>query len=360
MPKTSIFLALAALAFASLACMAADRLVFGDADESVAAPADESARPAPDDPQTAAGQPALIPAESDCPNGDCVIACMEGLDSILYPSTANVLRGKSPASEVESIILVTYTVDGNELLYPEINPDVPSRWQNLQENTENHHNLWRYYTTLIPASERTYLNEFIVYTDGKDEELAAVSQSLTDPARWDLMVDITDAEHPQDLTFTLIHEFGHLLTLNADQVEPNLAVFENPDDPDLFYEESLSCPNYFAYEGCSNADSYLNLFIDEFWGDIYSEWEEIDLEEDEERYYELLDEFYYNYEDQFIIDYAATSPEEDIAESFSYFILTEAPRGDSIAEQKVLFFYQFPELVELREQIAIGLCSQVK
>ncbi|MCG2786041.1 MAG: hypothetical protein L6461_13140 [Anaerolineae bacterium] len=360
MPKTRIFLALAALAFASLACMAAERLVFGDADEGAAVPVTESARPAPDDPQPATGQPALVPAESDCPNGDCVLACMEGLDSILTPSAANALRGKSPASEVESTILVTYTVDGDELLYPEINPDVPSRWQNLQENTEAHQNLWRYYTTLIPASERTYLNEFIVYTDGKDEELAAVSQSLTDPARWDLMVDITDAEHPQDLTFTLVHEFGHLLTLNADQVEPNLAVFENPDDPDIFYEESLSCPNYFAYEGCSNADSYLNLFIDQFWGDIYSEWEEIDIEEDEDRYYELLDEFYYSYEDQFITDYAATSPEEDIAESFSYFILTEAPSGDSIAGQKVLFFYQFPELVELREKIAIGLCSQVE
>lgn len=360
MPKTRIFLALAALAFASLACVAAERLVFGEADEGAAAPADESVPLLPDEPQPATEQPALVPAESDCPNGDCVVACMEGLDSILYPSTANALRGKSPASEAESTILVTYTVDGDELLYPEINPDVPSRWQNLQENTEAHHNLWRYYTTLIPASERTYLNEFIVYTDGKDEELAAVSQSLTGPARWDLMVDITDAEHPQDLTFTLVHEFGHLLTLNADQVEPNLAVFDNPDDPDIFYEESLSCPNYFAYEGCSNADSYLNLFIDQFWGDIYSEWEEIDLEEDEDRYYELLDEFYYNYEDQFITDYAATSPEEDIAESFSYFILTEAPGGDSVAEQKVLFFYQFPELIELREQIAIGLCSQVK
>ena len=361
MPKTRIFLALAALAFASLACMAAERLVFGDADEGAAAPTTESARPAADDPQPATGQPALAPAESDCPNGDCVIACMSGLDSILQPSAANALRGKAhSASADEEIILVTYTVTGDELLYPEINPDVPSRLLKLQQDTKAHQNLWRYYAALIPASQRTYLNEFIVYTDGKDEGLAAVSQSLTDPARWDLMVDIVDAEHPQDLTFTLIHEFGHLLTLNAGQIEPNLAVFENPDDPDIFYEESLSCPNYFAYEGCSNADSYLNLFIDQFWVDIYEEWEEIDLEEDEDTYYELLDEFYYSYEDQFITDYAATSPEEDIAESFSFFILTEAPAGDTIAEEKVLFFYEFSELVKLREQIALGLCSQVR
>jgi len=365
MPKTRLLLVLTALALATLACMTAERLIFGvsEAEDYSYAPATQP-QPAPperSDPQPAPAQPAESYADSDCPNGDCVIACMKSLDSILYPSAANALRGKSHfMGDSDETVLVTYTISGDELLYPEIYPNVPSRWRKLQEDTEAHANLWRYFTVLIPASERTYLNEFIVYTDGKDEELAAVSQSVTDPARWDLWVDISDAEHPQDLTFTLIHEFGHLLTLNAAQIEPSLRVFNNPDDPDIFYEESLSCPNYFAYEGCANADSYINLFIEEFWYDIFDEWEDIDLEEDEDRYYDRLDEFYYNYEDQFITDYAPTSPEEDIAESFSYFILTERPRGNSIAEQKILFFYQFPELVRLREQIAIGLCSQVR
>lgn len=360
MLKTRLLLPLSLLVFASLACVTAERIVFGEAEPVAPVTEAETVPPVPDDPQPAPAQPDESYAESDCPDGGCVVACMEGLDSILYPSTANALRGRALASEAEEVTLVSYTVSGDELLYPEINPDVPSRWRSLQENSDAHQNLWRYYTALIPAEQRTYLNEFVVYTDGRDEGLAAVSQSLTDPARWDLMVDILDAEEPQYLTFTLIHEFGHLLTLNADQIEPNWQVFNNPDDPDIFYEESLKCPNYFAYEGCTNPDSYLNLFIDQFWNDIYAEWEEIDLEEDEDRYYELLDEFYYRYEDQFITDYAATSPEEDIAESFSYFILTERPAGDSIAEEKVLFFYQFPELVELREQIAIGLCGQVE
>lgn len=357
MPKPRLLLVLAALAFATLACMAVERLVFGvsEAEDYSYAPPERS------DPQPVPAQSAESYADSDCPNGDCVIACMESLDSVLYPSLANALRGKfHTLSDSDETVLVTYTISGDELLYPEIYPNVPSRWRKLQEDTEAHANLWRYFTALIPASERTYLNEFIVYTDGKDEELAAVSQSVTDPARWDLWVDISDAKNPQDLTFTLIHEFGHLLTLNAAQIEPNLRVFENYDDPDIFYEESLSCPNYFAYEGCANADSYINLFIEEFWYDIFDEWEDIDLEEDEDRYYERLDEFYYNYEDQFVTDYAATSPEEDVAEAFSYFILAERPEGDSIAEEKVLFFYQFPELIQLRRQIAIGLCSQVR
>lgn len=357
--KLRLLLILSTLMFATLACVTAERLVFGD--EDYAQPVPEIAPRQPDNPQPAPAQPAEPNAGNNCSNGDCIIACMESLDSILYPSSANALRGKTHnASTDEEIILVTYTVQGDQILYPEINPDIPGRLKTLQENTNAHENLWRYYATLIPASERTYLNEFVIYTDGKEEGLAAVSQSITDPARWDLMVDIADSEHPQDLTFTLIHEFGHLLTLNASQIEPNLQVFNNPDDPDVYYEESLTCPNYFTYEGCANPDSYMNLFVDQFWWDIFDEWSEIDMEEDEDRYYERLDDFYYRYEDQFITDYAATSPEEDIAESFSYFILTEAPVGNSIAEEKVLFFYQFPELVRLREKIAIGLCSQVR
>jgi hypothetical protein len=365
MPKTRLLLVLTALALSTLACMTAERLIFGVSEVVDDYPYAPATQPEPaaserSDPQPAPAKPTESYTDADCPNGDCVIACLESLDSILAPSAANALRGKSHhASDDEEIILVTYTVSGDELLYPEINSDVPARWRSWQENTEAHYNLWRYYAALIPVEQRAYLNEFIIYTDGKDEGLAAVSQSLTDPTRWDLMVDIVDAEEPQELTFTLIHEFGHLLTLNADQVEPNWQVFNNPDDPDIFYEESLSCPNYFVYEGCTNPNSYMNLFFEQFWAEIYSEWEEIDLEEDEDRYYERLDEFYYTYEDQFVTDYAATNPEEDIAEAFSYFILTAPPAGNTIAGQKVLFFYQFPELVQLRQQIAIGLCGQV-
>ncbi len=74
-------------------------------------------------------------------------------------------------------------------------------------------------------------------------------------------------------------------------------------------------------------------------------------------YYEKLDDFYYKYEDQFLTDYAVTHPAEDIAESFGFFVFAEKTTGDSIAEQKILFFYQFPELVKLRTEILNNLCT---
>ena len=74
----------------------------------------------------------------------------------------------------------------------------------------------------------------------------------------------------------------------------------------------------------------------------------------------LLDSFYNTYQDQFLTDYAHTNPAEDIAESFTFFILSARPELDSIASEKNLFFYEYPELIELRMQILKNICSEVQ
>ncbi|HCB01181.1 MAG TPA: hypothetical protein DEP19_02255, partial [Anaerolineae bacterium] len=132
----------------------------------------------------------------------------------------------------------------------------------------------------------------------------------------------------------------------------------NPEDNEIYLEEISACSTFHPGEGCSNPDSYINRFYDRFWFDIYEEWNEINLEEDEDLYYEKLDDFYYQYEDQFLTDYAVTHPAEDIAESFGFFIFAEKPDGDTIAEQKILFFYEYPELIEMRTQVLNNLCVE--
>ena len=138
---------------------------------------------------------------------------------------------------------------------------------------------------------------------------------------------------------------------------PSLAIFNNPDDNDIYLDEASACSTFFPGEGCSNPDSYLNAFYQAFWTDIYDEWNEINLIEDEDEYYDALDDFYLKYEDQFLTDYSVTHPAEDIAEAFGFFIFAEKPAGDTIAEQKILFFHQYPELVQLREQIVANTCA---
>ena len=260
------------------------------------------------------------------------------------------------SAEDETTYLVTYVVSGNEIQDPYYE-DVPASLQDEQDDTDAHQQIWDYFAALIPLEYRSMLAEFSIMTDGTDNILAAVAQTYDDPNLWGLEVDIADTSDYYYLSFTLVHEFAHLFTLGPDQVPPSIAIFNNPEDNDLYLQESSACTTFFPGEGCANPDSYMNAFYQEFWTGIYDEWNEINLIEDEDQYYEALDDFYYKYEDQFLTDYSVTHPAEDIAEAFGFFVFAEQPDGDTIAEQKILFFYQYPELVQLRSEILSNLCG---
>lgn len=260
------------------------------------------------------------------------------------------------SEEPEQRYLVTYSVSGNQINNPYFE-DVSADLTAYQEDQASHQEIWNYFTTLIPSGERNSLAEFSIITDGEGNILAAVAQTLYDPALWGLAVDIRDTDDKLNLTYTLIHEYAHLLTLGPDQVTPSAAVFDNPDDEDIFYDEVSACPEYFPGEGCSQSNSYINAFFNQFWADIYKEWQDINLIEDDDEYYTAFDDFYLKYEVRFVTDYAPTNPEEDIAEAFTFFILSPQPDGNTSAEQKILFFYDYPELVQLRDEIINGVCT---
>ena len=261
------------------------------------------------------------------------------------------------AEEGENIYIVTYAVSGNLIIDPYFE-DVSSDLQGYQDDSVSHQKIWEYFITLVPLEEReSVLSEFSIVTDGKDNGLAAVAQTTSNPEQWMLEVDIADSVDKQNLTYTLIHEFAHLLTLGPDQVTPSVAIFNNPDDDEIFYDEAAACPVYFPGEGCSQPESYINAYFNQFWADIHAEWQDINLIADDDAYYDALENFYYEYEDHFVTDYAATNPEEDIAEAFTFFVLSPLPAGSTIAEEKILFFYNYPNLVELRDAILGGICE---
>ncbi len=58
-----------------------------------------------------------------------------------------------------------------------------------------------------------------------------------------LAVDPQDAADPTELTYTLIHEYAHLLTLNEDQVPPDMALALEPDNEDLYNEAVTRLPH---------------------------------------------------------------------------------------------------------------------
>ena len=91
----------------------------------------------------------------------------------------------------------------------------------------------------------------------------------------------------------------------------------------------------------------MDEFYNRFWINLIEESIIIQNQDIEDNNYR----FFLRHDTKFVTDYAATSPSEDIAESFAYFVINDKPTGNDIWEQKIRFFYEFEELVKIRNSI---------
>lgn len=306
------------------------------------------------------GKSMLVSFESEAN----VNACPAVMSDIIASAQGNVYEmGDEESSEEyiepETYYLATYSINGDELTNPQLS-EVPTELQDEQADAELQKEAWEIFTTLIPSQDRAMVAQYNVFTDGESNTLAAVDQTSDDLTNWIVEVDIADLEDKHSFIFTMVHEYAHLLTLNASQSTVDEEIYADPSNLDLLDSKSAVCPTYFTGGGCSMQNSYIRAFYNRFWVSIQPEWEKIDAlqyEDDLTAYYDGLFNFYLAHQDQFVDDYATTHPAEDIAESFTYFVFSPKPQGDTIKEQKILFFYAYPELIELRRSILEGTCS---
>ncbi|MBI2758105.1 MAG: hypothetical protein HYX49_05455 [Chloroflexi bacterium] len=302
-------------------------------------------------------EPPAAPPPAETP----AAACPTLTANIIQASQGEVYSSDSssntPSPDWQT--LVTYRVNGDQIGDPAYE-SVPGSLKSQQQDAAAQRASWDLFIRIIPLEGRQMVSEYQVFTDGPNNFLAAVEQAPDDPAKWMVEVDSADLQNQNGLIFTLIHEYAHLLTLNADQVPPDIAVYKHPEDQNLYNKKAAACAAYFPGEGCSKPNSYINTFYDRFWVDIADEWQKVDAfssADDQNRYYEKLYAFYKAHRDQFVDDYAVTNTSEDMAETFAYFILSPKPAGNSIKEQKLTFFYNYPELIQLRAQILENVCA---
>ncbi|AML51051.1 putative zinc-binding metallopeptidase [Falsihalocynthiibacter arcticus] len=210
----------------------------------------------------------------------------------------------------DAIPLAIYTVSGGNL-----SGEVPP----------SHKAQWNRFNTLIPASYHTEIVSFqpidSVATDGIDGTVAPLNDERS---QWLLMLDVTGETEAHELDRTMVHEYAHLLSLRLSQVPLG--------------GSEASCATLYVSEGCPLNSSYLAKFGAEFWTTNTGD-EEVDYVEGD-----------------FVTEYAASNAIEDLAESFAeYVVHTERWTGNSVADRKVQFFAQFPELVRLRSVIRTNL-----
>ena len=215
--------------------------------------------------------------------------------------------------------------------------------------------LWELFVGLIPASYRADVASYAVSIDENDGTMASVQQLETDVTKWQLYIDPSDAYpggefYKEGTIFTLIHEFAHILTLRQSQVDAAPEI-EYQDEWEAFLAD---CETVALEEGCPEADSYVYQYRKEFWNAVDEEYADIVglVEVDEDAYFDALYEYYESHQNDFETSYAATNMVEDLAESFTAFVLTDKPDSPALVkDKKVLFFYDYPELVTLRNII---------
>ena len=213
---------------------------------------------------------------------------------------------------------------------------------------------------------------------------------------------LKDALETNMLKMILIHENAHILSLSPSQssdndllgweeliVDGDWEEYDKAKIKQVFKQKEAACaPNHYqANAGCLKDNSYLNLFFQKFWADIYPEYhywfEFADYKPANKSNYD----FHQKYYDRFITYYSGSHPAEDFAEAFTVFVLWDEEaianhkkwctkegwnltaekelaywkwcgkiyRDNSIWEEKIRFFYDFPELVEMRDFIRKNL-----
>ncbi|WP_299548908.1 putative zinc-binding metallopeptidase [Seonamhaeicola sp.] len=225
--------------------------------------------------------------------------------------------------EGDNIVKVQdYKVTGQDLVY--------------QQDIEKHQHIWDLTKKVVPPKYRSKMSEFLIFNGEPSGTAGFVVETSSDLSKWQMAIAINYSDDEQELIYTIIHEFAHILTLNNDQVNSGI--------------NESSCNNFFTGEGCSKQASYINKLYGQFWADIWGEYLKASDSETG------LDNFYNKYERRFVTQYASTNPGEDIAEVFAVFVTRNGGvNGNSIAEQKIQLMYDHPELVSLRDYIRNNL-----
>jgi len=232
--------------------------------------------------------------------------------------------------------ITLYEVDGEDIIKIQ-DYEVEGQLIDFQKDSAKHQEIWQLVKKIIPADYRVKLNEFLIYHGAKTNTSAFVDPTINNLSKWQFAIAIDYAYRKPfnsdgEVTFTIIHELGHILTLNNEQLQAGILV--------------KNCSNYFVDQGCATNEAYINTFYNRFWLDISEEFNSL------EKTSEANTLFYQKYLDRFVSEYAATSPREDIAEIFATFVTeAEVRKGTSIADQKIQMMYGSAELRQLRSYI---------
>lgn len=192
------------------------------------------------------------------------------------------------------------------------------------KDNEKFRKIWREIAELSPDNlSNNYIEMYQIFDNKNDDTLAFVDDEDRN-GKWRVAVNLagynTSTERENKSTF--IHELAHIISLNTAQINSNA--------------DQNSCNTFYLDEGCTKNNSYLYNFQKTFWVGVNKN-SEGSAEFDENKY---------------VTEYATTNEVEDLAESFAFFVLGKEDQPSSpVKNVKINFFYNYPELVQIRKDM---------
>lgn len=293
-----------------------------------------------------------------CTEADCLNTCIRELPNFQIQSLGTHLAELTAKADGYELARYRFN-ESSQHLDRVATPKVPDYLKAYQDDTTLHQRIWTYFNTIFPTSAKVHISYLVISINSAPKRFSAQVWEME--GKWRLNVNIYDFDSSEYVMETFTHEYGHVLTLNNTQVKYIHDQYGLDTEPEEFDTMRSACQGlFFNGYACGANQSYLNAFGNQFWqGKVYGEWKKAFLLADNNHAASelALQDLYNEYPDQFVSQYAATDPDEDLAESWTEFVMRPKPVGTTIADQKVLFFYDYPELIRARDQIIHNICQ---
>ncbi|MCB9810644.1 MAG: hypothetical protein H6779_02225 [Candidatus Nomurabacteria bacterium] len=133
----------------------------------------------------------------------------------------------------------------------------------------------------------------------------------------------------------------------------------NIDGYDSSKQSTKSYSNLFIHEYSHLLLYDYSRLTDQFKANFWTrqDYAHVDLikEAKASEIYYLNKDYFDDNENRFVSEYSVNAPEEDMAETFVYFVREGKPANTTIRNQKILFYYDVPEFVQIRAKIRENL-----
>ena len=228
----------------------------------------------------------------------------------------------------------TYTINTveNGMLGKLVEASSTSRYQGYNTRT------WHLISFILPTFAAKHIAEYAGFSDVVGGTAAFVFPTDESSHTWSMNINYAYFYTPRntlvdrgETIHTLVHEIGHVMTL-TDAFELNTYTIDLAGN---LIQRAGTCYTTQFIEGCLKAGSFAAIYTARFWPEAKGNGDASGTYDPK----------------SFVSSYAATSISEDMAETWTAFVLLDKPTGTTLADQKVLFFYQYPAFVAARAQI---------